>query len=167
MIGGYQVQFPPREYDTAQICLNGHLINEFAATKPNRNKKYCDRCGEATFTHCPSCNAPIQGYHLGLRGPSKYTIPKYCYECSKMYPWTKERFEAARALVDELKLSDAEKEDVKQSIKDLVQDGPRAEGAAVKFKRLVNKGGEWALDTFRELLVDVLSETAKKIIFPN
>lgn len=30
--------------DTAQICLNGHLINSYYQDSPHNNQKYCDKC---------------------------------------------------------------------------------------------------------------------------
>ena len=51
-------------YDVAQICLNGHVINESVKEYPKFNKKYCDKCGASTITNCPNCHAEIQGeYH--------------------------------------------------------------------------------------------------------
>ena len=74
---------------------------------------------------------------------------------------------AARELVYELKLSAAEQEEMEQSIKTLVaQDNPRTQVAIVKFKRLAAKAGAETAGMFRDILVDVLSETAKKALFP-
>ena len=50
-------------YDTAQICINGHIINSMSISKPEHNKKFCDKCGEPTITNCQNCNAPIRGYY--------------------------------------------------------------------------------------------------------
>ncbi len=50
-------------YDTAQICINGHVINSMSKSHPEHNKKFCDKCGEPTITNCPKCNAPIRGHY--------------------------------------------------------------------------------------------------------
>jgi hypothetical protein len=57
-------------YDTAQICINGHIINSMSKSHPEHNKKFCDKCGAQTITNCPNCNAPIRGYyHAPPKGP--------------------------------------------------------------------------------------------------
>ena len=156
-------------YDTAQICPNGHVINYASTSSPESNKKFCDKCGEATITACQNCNTPVQGIlHVpNMLSISTYGPPRFCHECGKNFPWTKKRLDVARELIDELNLSDEEKDDAEQSITDLVQDSPRSQVAAAKFKRLVAKGGAWSIGVFRDILVDVLSETAKKLLFPQ
>src|SRR6266566_2366709 len=129
-------------FDTAQVCLNGHFINSTYVAFPEFNKAFCNKCGKATITTCQNCQAPIQGeYHdslgFGFQPPSR------CHACGAMYPWTSGRRDAALELVDELTLSSAEKEELKQSIQDLIEDGPRTRLAIVKFNKLVSKGGEW------------------------
>jgi hypothetical protein len=42
-------------YHTAQICLNGHIINESIEEYPEKNEKFCSLCGSETITECPSC----------------------------------------------------------------------------------------------------------------
>jgi len=84
-----------------------------------------------------------------------------------MYPWTEAKLSAAQELADELDLTEQEKEMLKQSLPELVKDTPRTQVAANRFKRLATKGGELALGMFRDILVDVMSETAKKLIFPQ
>ena len=50
-------------YDTAQICMNGHVINSMSISHPEHNKKFCDKCGAPTTTNCPKCNTPIKGHY--------------------------------------------------------------------------------------------------------
>ncbi len=69
---------------------------------------------------------------------------------------------AARDLADSLQLSDQEKKALKKSIVDVVENTPQATVAASRFKQLVTKGGQWAADGFREILVGVISDVAKK-----
>ncbi len=168
MIGAYgHWQEPENWYDTAQICRNGHLINDSTVSNPQNNKNFCETCGEPTINQCQHCNTPIQGYeHNGINSWS-YTVPRFCRECGKMYPWIAVRMEAARELVNELNLSEEEKEDLKRSMKDLMQDSPRTQVASVKFKRLAAKAGTQAASMLRDVLVDVLSETAKKLLLPQ
>jgi len=73
---------------------------------------------------------------------------------------------AAQDLSDELdNLSDDEKENLKRSLDDIVRDTPQATVAAARFKKLIAKAGKTAADGFREILVDVVGEAAKRTIW--
>ena len=52
-----------------------------------------------------------------------------------------------------------------KSIDDLITDSPRTELAATRFKKILLKVGEPAALALRELIVDIVSSTAKKLIF--
>ena len=156
-------------YDTAQICTNGHVINSQSVYHPEHNRKFCDKCGALTITNCQKCNTPIRGYyHVPPMGTLDYThlpLPSFCPECGKPYPWTEAKLKAAQELSDELdNLSPEERSLLKKSLNDIIRDTPQTTVAATRFKRLVAKAGKAAADGFRDILVDVLSETAKKII---
>ncbi len=76
--------------------------------------------------------------------------------------------EAAAELVEEMDgLSDDERKALSSSLDDLVRDTPRTPAAAAKFKRLIGKAGSTVAAEFRALLVDVISETAKKLLYPG
>lgn len=152
-------------YDTAQICTNGHVINSCSISTPHINRKFCERCGARTITKCPHCNATIRGaYHSGPN-TSSFTRKSFCPDCGKLYPWTEAKLKAAQDLSDELdNLSPEEREMLKKSLDDIVRDTPQAIVAAPRFKRLVAKAGKAAAERFYDFLVDVSSETAKKII---
>jgi len=177
-------------YEKAQICTSGHVINWMSALKPEYNRSFCDKCGAPTITNCQYCKAVIRGYHheglpahedadmmlqevMGLMPSAmNYNInlirPSFCPDCGKPYPWTEAKLKAARELSDELdSLSPKERELLKKSINDIVRDTPQTTVAATQFKRLAAKAGKVAADAFRDILVDVLSETAKKIIWPS
>ena len=156
-------------YDRAQICINGHVINSQSVHHPEHNKEFCDKCGAATITNCQRCNSPISGYyHVPPTGTLNYTdlpLPSFCPNCGEPYPWTEAKLKAAQELADELdNLSLEERNLLKRSLDDIVRDTPETTIAATRFKRLVAKAGKPAAHAFREILVDVLSETAKKII---
>ncbi|MCG0278217.1 MAG: DUF2321 domain-containing protein [Thermanaeromonas sp.] len=157
-------------YDTAQICLNGHVINSMAQSSPENNQKFCDQCGAETITNCKSCNAPIRGYYHveGAIVLQDYTAPSFCYNCGKPYPWIEKKLMAAKELADEIdSLSEEEKEILKKSIDELVEGGPKIEVASVRFKKIVGRAGSQFAQAFKEILIDVLSEAAKKAIWPN
>lgn len=156
-------------YDTAQVCLNGHPTNDSVIRYPDHNKDFCDKCGEKTITTCQVCNASIRGdYHVS--GVSAigftYTPPSYCDNCGNPYPWVAEKLNAAIELADLLdELTPEEKEQLKMSLDDLVKDGPRTVVAQTRFKRILSKTGPEIATGFKDILVDVVSETVKKAIW--
>jgi len=153
-------------YDTAQVCENGHPINPSSEDYPQHNTSYCRDCGAATITACPSCSEPIRGNYREGFSLAAYVPPSFCHNCGKPYPWTESRIQAAHELADELELSDADKATLNQSIDDIVRDTPRTTVAAAKFKRIAGSAGADVLQAFRSILVDILSESVKKSIWP-
>lgn len=171
------------QYDVAQVCLNGHMVNDRSESRPEFSKKFCPDCGSETIPHCQTCGETIQGalhstYVLKgsrywRRPPSRFTsttdgaVRAYCHACGNPYPWTNRSIEAAQALAQEQdKLTDAEKLLLQSSIPDLVADTPRTSLAVVRFKKLMLKIGKEAGDGFKNILVNVLSEAVKKQLWP-
>ena len=153
-------------FDIAQICENGHVANSSTQDFPQFNQKYCKRCGSPTITNCPECNAPIRGVYREVFSTG-YTAPGFCIECGKPFPWTESKLKAAHTLVQELdSLDDDEKEMLEKSLDDLVRDTPSTPVAATRFKKLVTRAGQGAASAFREILVDIASESAKKMLWP-
>jgi hypothetical protein len=150
----------------AQICLNGHVITASADSNPDLCERFCSRCGAETITACSSCSAPNRGdYDVAgsIVLASSYALPRFCHSCGQPYPWTAVRMQAAAQLADELEgLSPEERELLKKSLIELVHDAPTAELAAVRVKKALRKVGHAGVETFRKVLVDVLSEAAKK-----
>ena len=155
-------------YDTAQICTNGHVINPCSGSEPESNTKFCDKCGAPTITNCPNCNTTINGYHhtpgfadIGYH----YIPPSFCPSCGEPYPWTEAKLKAAKELADLLEdLRPEERELLKKSFDDIVRDTPQTAVAATQFKRLAAKVGKTVAEELRKLVVDIASETAKKIL---
>lgn len=157
-------------HDVAQICLNGHVINSSAKASPEFSKKFCDRCGALTVTQCGHCNGDIRGtYHMpGVVASFHFHAPAFCAGCGAAYPWTETTLQAARDLTNELGgLNEAEKEALSKSLDDLVRDSPQTQVAATRLKRLLPKIGREGAATLRDLLVDIASETAKRMIWPS
>lgn len=154
-------------YDTAEICLNGHVNNDSISKHPERSSTFCRICGSKTIIKCPNCNKSIRG--KGYADYKSYSIkfPYYCEGCGEPFPWTEAAIRAAKDLAQELELTQEEKASLTDTIEDLVKDSPQTTVSATKFKRLVTKGGTWALDAFKEILVSIASETAKKLLFPG
>lgn len=164
----------PEKYDTAQVCQNGHIITDSIQVNPKINQKFCDKCGTSLITECPHCNASIRGrkyipdVYAKYRVINLYDVSKYCYQCGKPYPWLQTKLEAARELTHLIENITSEDIDIlTNSIDDIVNDTPKTEVAAIKFKHIIQKYSKSFLDTFRNILIDVASDTAKKIIWPN
>lgn len=78
------------------------------------------------------------------------------------------KLKAIKEFSDEMdKLSPEERELLKKSIDDIIKDTPQTTVAATRFKKLILKAGSAAAIGIKEIIVDILSETAKKIIYPN
>lgn len=157
-------------FDSALICLNGHLINDTSVKYPHHNSKYCDECGEATINCCQKCQAIIRGeYHMPdslFISNGEFDIPSYCHECGEAYPWTIEILNAAKELADILdEISEEDREELKKSLDDIVRDTPRTVVASTKFKRVLSKTGPEIATGFKNILIDVVSETVKKTIW--
>ncbi len=157
-------------YDVAQICLNGHVVNESSQRQPQFNQKFCKVCGAETINACPKCNSNIKGYYH-VEGVVDWTgrrinTPFFCIECGKAYPWTEEKVKVAKELALESdNLSDEEKATLSNSIDDLVAETPRTQLAVIRFKKLMKKAGEQAPEYFKDVLKDVISESVKKAIW--
>lgn len=81
-------------YDTMQVCLNGHVINDSHHKYPQRNKEFCTKCGQKTITQCPKCSDPIPGkmQDTGVFAPgSTPSAPEFCQHCGERFPWTQEK----------------------------------------------------------------------------
>ena len=157
-------------YDVAQICRNGHVITSSYNRSPQFRQSFCDKCGSPTIVECAACNKPIRGEYFtpDVFSLGELTAPAFCLHCGRAFPWTQARLDAARALADETDgLNEEERALLKKSLDDLVRDTPNTPLAAQRFKRLVAKTGKGVADTFHKVLVDVLSEAAKKAIWPT
>jgi len=154
-------------FDTAQVCLEGHMINDHAESEPESNKKFCSKCGAATILACPHCSVKIKGYpHI----PNVCSLPvdepeKFCDNCGHPYPWSESRLRAAIDMSGELDgLTEQDREDLKKSLPDLLRDVPNTPVAATRFKKIFRKVGGKGGELVWDILKDVASETAKKII---
>lgn len=153
-------------YHGVTICRNRHVVNLY---KDNASK-FCPICGAETYSKCPHCNTSIKGLWyspdvLDFRPPS-YDVPSFCEVCAAPYPWTEKILENAVELIeldDELDLST--KELIKTAIPDLVSDTLSTPVAINKYRKGIAKAGEILANSLRSLLIDVVSETTKKLLF--
>lgn len=153
--------------DTAQICMNGHIINDSFQKSPQLNKKHCPNCGEPTITECPECHKPIAGeiHYSNLFGAHSFKLPAYCIECGKPYPWTVRNLHAAKDLAAELEeLNSEEKKTLETSIEEITKDNTQAQVGATRIKKIMGKISSTTGEILQKVIVDVASETAKKIL---
>ena len=157
-------------YDIALICNNGHVINHSLTSRPEISSAFCAKCGAATISKCPNCQTEIRGkYNHPYVKPLSYSMvaPKYCHNCGKPYPWTQSSLQAAHEFFQEIAgLSDDEKNILDNSLDDLVKDIPQSSVAASRFKRILAKTGKETADIVKSIVIEIISETAKKAIWP-
>ena len=157
------------QYDTAQVCLNGHCINDSAKKYPAHNKNYCDICGEKTITQCYECKTDIRGDYIAdfaiIGGEHNYTPPNFCYNCGKPFPWLERKMKAAVEMVELEEILNAEEiNNLKDYTKDITTDTPNAQVSAKRINILLRKIKTNSVPAIRALFVDIASETAKRII---
>jgi hypothetical protein len=158
--------------DNAQFCVNGHYITGNVISQPDTLCKFCATCGAETTTKCPNYQRSFKGaiHNVPTFGTwsADKTPPPYCAGCGNALPWTASRLQAAADLADlQDSLTDEEKTALKKTLNDLVADTPQTTLAAQRFKVLAAKTGKGAIEAFRTILTDIVSETAKKILFPS
>jgi hypothetical protein len=155
-------------FDVAQICTNGHVTNSMSKDYPDSNQDYCDKCGAATVTACPSCQVAIRGYYHvpGVIGLGRYEPPAFCFKCGKPFTWTSATLQAAEELASELQgLTAEDREILKRSLPDLIREGPSTRLAETRFKRIMARVGKEGYETMRSILTDIVSETVRKTLF--
>jgi hypothetical protein len=161
---------------TAQICLNGHVVTPQLDNFPAMSQNFCSTCGVKTITTCQKCQDEIRGLsryarprdtmHGGNIAPT-YVRPAYCPNCGEPYPWTDTALEAAADLASEIELSESDATALKATFADLVHDTPQTTVAASRFRRIIAKAGPMAAEGFKTILVNVVTEAAKKLMFPG
>ena len=151
--------------DVAQICLSGHVANTRFQDHPEFNKAFCEQCGSKTIAECQQCHQGIPGDFPGSLALSDNPPPKFCIHCGSPYPWTSLALQVALDTADEAeKLSAEQREQLKSSIRDLVQDSPKTGLAVVRFKKLMTAAGSGIADIIKKALAEVLSEAIKRQI---
>jgi hypothetical protein len=81
-------------------------------------------------------------------------------------PWTERKVAAAVELVEVgADLSSEEVAQFRSDLTDLTKDSPKTQVASLRFKKLMAKVGKPIASGVRDIVIDVLSETAKKAIW--
>ena len=155
-------------YDIAQICLNGHMVNDASRGLAEHNEKFCSKCGAQTITACPRCSDPLPGQFQEGMWAYPGRVRSFCRACGAAYPWTASALSAARLLTEELEgLTPSERVELSNSLDDLVQDTPMSQVAALRFKKLMAKSGAQAAALMKNILYAVAAEAVKQSIWPK
>lgn len=155
-------------FRAAEICLNGHVTTSLVDSMPQFREKYCSHCGEVTITKCPNCDSSIRGSYDDpdrLLLP-KYIRPSYCNNCGKPFPWTERSLQAANELMASSgKFDEPELIQFKDDLVTLVKDTPQSQVASYRVRAFLLKAGKEITSIARDILVDMISETAKIAIW--
>lgn len=154
------------EYDAFQVCLNGHSITRDYHVDPGTRKEYCSKCGAKTIHMCPECEAEIRGHLLRAE---VFVIgvepPRFCHACGEPYPWTVSVLKAAEELILlEKSVKTSLKEDVIDTLPDLLEDTPRTQLGVARLNIFLQQAGKGVASGLRNLLVDIASETVVRMI---
>ena len=153
------------KHNTAQICLNGHIITENALASGS-TKAFCPDCGKPTISHCPTCGNHIPGSTdddeiICIGFPME--LPAYCEYCGKPYPWTESALTNAKSLIlEEEELSQLERENLINSLPDIMTETPNTNLAIIRIKKCLVKAGKFTAEGIRQFVIDFGCELAKK-----
>lgn len=157
------------QYRVARVCPNGHVATRCADQYTEFQEQFCSKCGEATLMQCTKCNSSIRGDYdaegvisIGF----SYTPPAYCHNCGNAFPWTERKIACAVEFVEVgSELPPEELEQFRADLTELTKDGPKTQVASLRFKNVMAKAGSSVASGVRDIVVDVLSETAKRAIW--
>ena len=157
-------------YDTAQVCLNGHVITDCAVGSPHLRQSFCEDCGERTIMTCPACDSPIRGYYhspdVGVL--ATFPAPNFCQGCGDPFPWTSRTLDAVAQLArDDGSLTDDESVQFEAALRDIVRETPQATASAGRLKKLAGKMTSTTLDAVKKIVVSIASEAAKQQLWPG
>ncbi len=155
-------------YHIAEVCPNGHVSTSSVDANPECREEYCSKCGEKTITHCPNCNETIRGYYecgVIVIGAT-FTPPAFCHKCGSPFPWTQRKIDSATELAEiGAKLTPEELAQFRSDLEELTKDSSRFQVASFRFKETLKKVGSSTASGIRDIIVDILSEAAKKALF--
>lgn len=147
-------------YETAQICLNGHVISY----ESDGDEKCCSKCGSKTIRSCQKCGTKIRGceiYDFPVVN-IKYVTPKYCPNCGSPYPWTSAAIEATKIMLEESEEINATYRDrLIESLPDIVSETPKTSLAVNRANNVLKSVGKFTADALREFVITFGCELAK------
>lgn len=153
-------------YYNAQICENGHVVNAWIDNYPGLEQAFCSICGSKTLRTCPKCGQPIRGIDRYAMSPD-YSRPAYCPDCGSALPWTVSAIEAVKELAARTEMEAMDRTELPDLIENLVRQTPRTPLAALRMKGLLDKVGPLAAEGFKQILIGVVTEGAKRMVWPS
>ena len=150
-------------HDIAQICLNGHVVNALFNSLPQFNENYCGICGKETITSCLNCNASIKGHYIGPI-TTHYEAPNYCSECGNPYPWIERGIKSIGELIELTEANREDKDTIMEGINDIMISTPSTQATATRMRTFLDGASKHVATAIREIIVEIASDAAKKII---
>lgn len=99
---------------------------------------------------------------------SSYKAPAYCYNCGKPFPWTESKLTSISELLDmQDQLTEDEKQYFMSYLPIIFTETPQSEVTALKLRLLINKLPSEIGSLTKNVITDVISESIKKILFPQ
>jgi hypothetical protein len=95
-----------------------------------------------------------------------FTLAAYCGDCGATFPWTSRAIEASKELAIVLNIQENDRNELPELIENLVRQTPRTSVAAIKLRALLQKTGPLAMEGFKQILIGVVTEGAKKLVWP-
>jgi hypothetical protein len=96
----------------------------------------------------------------------RYTPPGYCFNCGNAFEWTKRKISGAVELVEVgAGVTSGELEQFQTDLTDATRDTPKTQVASLRIRQLMAKVGTGVAGGVKDIIVDLVSETAKKIIW--
>lgn len=159
------------DYWNGKICEFGHIVDYGASN----DSPYCIKCGSSVVSECSNCSSLIRGafklygfYDAEDPLLENMEYPNYCYGCGKPFPWTENILNnAVEILALDITVDSLTKDIIRNAIPNLLVYTPTSPLAAAKYNMNINKFSQPIKDAMRQLLVDVVSDTLKKSIFPD
>ena len=160
--------FPQDQYDTAQVCAAGHVINAQAEYEPQHNRPFCGKCGQSTIMRCPQCTERIEGFfHLKSGFGEPYEGPAaYCWHCGAPYPWTATALAQAIAYAQLYVSDDADRAALVETLPALTAETPKTPVAISTYQRVIAKVAPAAREGFKTILYGVAVEFVKHTLWP-
>lgn len=155
-------------FESAQICLNGHVITSGVESFREGTEDFCHQCGKRTITKCLKCGSRIKGKYTrpDMNILLDYPLPTFCIKCGKKYPWTQSKLKEAKKLIEESgTISTDEQQALKKTLKEIIEDTPKTNLAARTFKEVIRKIRPNVAETLRSILIVIATQEAKNIIW--
>ena len=160
----------PGHYNTPLICESGHIITASLEWHPERQQKFCQKCGGRAWSVCPNCKAAIRGQYsqdasdvFGSGEPWLDIPPAYCHNCGIAYPWTRRAIREVReAAKGAMNLTEDGREELAAAAETVLRQTPGNDRAAARVKELLQKAGSEVYEIAKEVLTRLVTEATLK-----